>query len=278
MENKEYLSDLKYKIDNYKCAKLDLNIEENFNFFTNESSETTLSKIESITKEFKNKKLKAIWLVIPSNYSQLIHPFTTSGYKFHHIEDNTNLCMFYWLLNTPCNLPNYASRFMGVGGLIINDEGDFLLVKEKNTISSQLANLWKIPTGLAENGESIEQAVVREVKEETGLEITFEGVYAFRETYPYLFNCSDLFFVCFCKCRSGQEINIVDGNELKDCKWFTQKDILDIINEQKFSKFSSGLFTSVFNLLPDKLSSYLLRPADSINVMKSKFTFYSPKL
>jgi len=272
------LNNLKFKIDNYKCATLDLNIEENFTFFNSEKeSEKSIQKISKITKEFQEQKLKAIWLIVPSKHSHLIHHFTKNEYKFHHVEENDILCLYKWLLNTPCNLPNYASRYLGVGGLILNKDGQILLVKERRTISKKLDEMWKIPTGLAENGESIQQAVIREVKEETGLDIKFQGVLAFREAFPYLFNASDLFFVCLCKCEFDQTINIEDGGELKGCRWFDKDEIKQNIKEKKFSMFSINLFTSILDLLPDGLNKYLMQPGEPYNFLKSKFTIYSPK-
>jgi len=43
------------------------------------------------------------------------------------------------------------------------------------------ADQWKLPGGLVETGESIEQASVREVREETGVKCTFKSVIGFRE-------------------------------------------------------------------------------------------------
>jgi len=55
----------------------------------------------------------------------------------------------------------------GVGAIIICD-GKILLEKRK---SEPGRGKWSIPGGLVELGESVECAVVREVREETGLEV-----------------------------------------------------------------------------------------------------------
>ena len=55
---------------------------------------------------------------------------------------------------------------VGVGAVIV-EEGQILLEKRKNEPSK---NKWSIPGGLVEVGETLEQAVVREVEEETCLE------------------------------------------------------------------------------------------------------------
>ena len=56
---------------------------------------------------------------------------------------------------------------VGVGALIVCD-GKILLEKRKNDPGK---GKWSIPGGLVELGENIEQTVIREVKEETGLEV-----------------------------------------------------------------------------------------------------------
>ncbi|MDA5549747.1 NUDIX domain-containing protein [Yersinia massiliensis] len=59
------------------------------------------------------------------------------------------------------------SVMVGVGVIIVNQQGDILLGKR----CSQHAPYWSIPGGHMEVGESFEQAAIREVFEETGLDI-----------------------------------------------------------------------------------------------------------
>ena len=56
---------------------------------------------------------------------------------------------------------------IGVGAVVICD-GKILLEKRKNEPGK---GKWSIPGGLVELGESVEQTVIREVREETGLEV-----------------------------------------------------------------------------------------------------------
>ncbi len=57
--------------------------------------------------------------------------------------------------------------FVGVGAVIVRD-GMILLGKRRNEPGK---GKWSIPGGLVELGESVEQTVIREVKEETGLDV-----------------------------------------------------------------------------------------------------------
>jgi 8-oxo-dGTP diphosphatase len=61
---------------------------------------------------------------------------------------------------------------VGVGALIY--EGDRILMAQRG--KPPLKGLWSLPGGLVETGESLENAVCREVREETGLAVRPLGV------------------------------------------------------------------------------------------------------
>jgi 8-oxo-dGTP diphosphatase len=62
----------------------------------------------------------------------------------------------------------YSQRpLLGVGGLIF-DGGKILLIERGK---EPLKGFWTLPGGLVEPGERLEEALVREMKEETGLDV-----------------------------------------------------------------------------------------------------------
>lgn len=69
--------------------------------------------------------------------------------------------------------PRRDRPIVGVGAVIFNGDGEVLLVRRGKP---PLHQEWSIPGGAVELGETLEQAVKREVLEETGLTIRLRGL------------------------------------------------------------------------------------------------------
>src|SRR5436190_19419136 len=62
---------------------------------------------------------------------------------------------------------------VGVGAVIWNERGEIVLIRRGQ--EPRLGE-WSIPGGRLEWGESVRDAIVREVREETGLEVEIAGL------------------------------------------------------------------------------------------------------
>ncbi|MDF0727420.1 NUDIX hydrolase [Cytobacillus sp. S13-E01] len=67
--------------------------------------------------------------------------------------------------------------WLAVAGLVISDEGEWLVVKKRY---GGLKGKWSLPAGFVEPDETVDQAVIREVKEETGVSCMVQGVIGVR--------------------------------------------------------------------------------------------------
>ncbi|MEH7251736.1 MULTISPECIES: NUDIX domain-containing protein [Bacillaceae] len=67
--------------------------------------------------------------------------------------------------------------WLAVSGLVKSSEGHWLVVKKRY---GGLKGKWSLPAGFVDEGETADEAVVREVKEETGISCTVKGLIGLR--------------------------------------------------------------------------------------------------
>lgn len=67
--------------------------------------------------------------------------------------------------------------WLAVSGLVVTEDGKWLFVKKKY---GGLKGKWSLPAGFVDEGETIDQAVRREVLEETGIETSVKGIIGMR--------------------------------------------------------------------------------------------------
>ena len=76
------------------------------------------------------------------------------------------------ILDLPVKAKKKAVPKINVAIAIVEDKGKILIAKRKQ--DQMLGGLWEFPGGKQELGETLEETVIRELKEETGLTITIE--------------------------------------------------------------------------------------------------------
>ncbi|CAD5175269.1 unnamed protein product [Musa acuminata subsp. malaccensis] len=152
------------------------------------------TSLRASISNWKKQGIKGAWIKLPIQLANLVEACVKEGFWYHHAEPSY-LMLVCWLPNTEHTIPVNASHRVGVGAFVMNDKREVLVVQEKNGILRGLG-LWKFPTGVVEQGEDIHAGVIREVKEETGVDTEFIEVLAFRQSHKSFFGKSDLFFVC----------------------------------------------------------------------------------
>jgi len=105
---------------------------------------------------------------------------------------------------------------------IIEREGRFLFVEEPDKVTG--LPVINQPAGHVEPGESLLDAVRREVREETGLAFTPEAIVGL---YPLkAANWSDYFRVCFAGTVPDQTEAIPEDPDILRCHWLTREELV----------------------------------------------------
>ncbi|XP_010542032.1 PREDICTED: nudix hydrolase 7 isoform X2 [Tarenaya hassleriana] len=151
-------------------------------------------KLKASLLKWKQEGKKGIWIKIPISLANLVEAAVKEGFRYHHAEPEY-LMLVTWISERPDTIPANASHRVGIGAFVLNPNGEVLVVQETGG-AFRGTNVWKLPTGVVNQGEDICEAAVREVKEETGIDTKFVEVLAFRQSHNSFFGKSDLFFLC----------------------------------------------------------------------------------
>ncbi|MCD8507478.1 NUDIX domain-containing protein [Candidatus Woesebacteria bacterium] len=111
---------------------------------------------------------------------------------------------------------------VGVGALIFNDEGHLLLTLRGEKAKNERGK-WEIPGGAVEFGETIEQALKREIKEELDIEIE---VTEMLQLCDHIIPDEDQHWVSptyICKIIDGEPRNLEPG-KCDEIGWFSLED------------------------------------------------------
>ena len=120
----------------------------------------------------------------------MIGPLVTNGFILHNAQDNRAV-LYKWLNKKRKDIVHvWSPGTISIIAAIVKDD-KVLVVKEK----SARKNGWKFVTGHVDFGESLEDAVVREVKEETGLDVCVKGLINVRHLTRFKYGNHDFSFL-----------------------------------------------------------------------------------
>ncbi len=125
-----------------------------------------------------------------------------------------------------------------VVGVVVRRDGKFLLVQEK---SPKIYGLWNFPAGHVDVGESLEQAAIREAKEESGYNVEI-----IKELAIFHAQSTDPIKHAFEGKIVGGELKFPE-DEILDAKWFALNEI-----KQMKDKLRGGWILETISILESR--------------------------
>jgi len=158
--------------------------------------------------------------------------------RFEPSSEKSKQC---WL----CGFEYFLNPSTSTVAVIVNEKNELLVVKRAK---EPARNTLDLPGGFCDCGESAEDGVIREVKEETGLQVCHsEFLFSLPNVYPYSgFNVytTDLFFLC--RVESSENARAMDdAGEIMWIPW-------DKIDPENFGL--NSIRKGVMQLLRKKIS------------------------
>lgn len=155
-------------------------------------------------------------------YLYIMHPFEKFGYcprcgskHFEVHDEKSKKC-------ENCGFVFYSNPSAATAAFILNGRGELLVERRGKEPAKGTLDL---PGGFADNDETAEEAIAREVKEETGLDI-LSAVYLFSLPNIYLYSginihTLDMFF----ECVVGKEVVAEAADDAAECFWLPLSEI-----------------------------------------------------
>ena len=109
----------------------------------------------------------------------------------------------------------HYTHFVSVAGLVTNDDGDILLIKSPR-------RGWEYPGGMVEPGETFQEALLREIKEEAGIDVEISGFIGLCKNIE-----KDVVNIDFaCKAVGG---DLATSDESTEVLWVKKEEVLNLI-------------------------------------------------
>ncbi|KAH8245204.1 hypothetical protein KR032_006417 [Drosophila birchii] len=180
------------QVDNTSSFRDKLKSEYEIEYYIYLSTHDPPLKFAESLEFWVANKNRAIWFRVYKEQADWVPVLAENGFDFHHARTG-EVVLYRWLpLDESSNLPTYAHTLMGVGGLVINEKDEVLVVSDRYAM---IPNSWKLPGGYVEPRENLIDAAIREVAEETGIRTEFRSVVSLRHAHGGSFGCSDLYVV-----------------------------------------------------------------------------------
>ncbi|WP_145321699.1 NUDIX hydrolase [Paenibacillus xylanexedens] len=120
----------------------------------------------------------------------------------------------------------FPTHIVSAGGIVEDGTGNILLVKAHD-------DGWVYPGGITEVGENLIDGVIREIKEESGIDAMVShliSVVSNTTSHKWYDGVTDVptkvMFDFVCKAVGGE---LATSNETSECRWVPKENVLDLI-------------------------------------------------
>ncbi|MCL2199831.1 MAG: NUDIX hydrolase [Defluviitaleaceae bacterium] len=139
----------------------------------------------------------------------------------------------------------YPTHIVAVGGVVENNNGEILLVRQRDS-HDKSDPAWVCPGGQVENGENLLEALVREIKEESGANVevnklhwigsntgSHESAYGRAATVP-----TKVILDFTCTYVDGE---LTTSDETSEVRWVKKEDVSDMLTPLLRARFQAYL-------------------------------------
>jgi len=129
-----------------------------------------------------------------------------------------------------------------IAGVVINSEGRYLLVQERKP---ECYGQWNWPAGNVDDGETVEQAAIREAKEETGFNVELS-----KKIGEWFDEDAGRTRVLFSAKSFDGQLTIKD-DEILGAAWLTSQEIIALGESMRSRDWTAGLAQNNFVQVKD---------------------------
>jgi len=202
------------------------------------SSVSFKASLQKLLEEAGLQRKSLLWIDLSSQQAEHLAIALEMGFEFHNCEA-TRVTLTYQVIKD-AYIPVAPTHTIGVGGVVINDKNELLMVRDRIHTSR---SLYKLPGGMLEPSQSLEEGVVREVWEETGIKAKLIKMVSVLNSHPFTFNKSNMYIVFQLEAENF-EIDVVDTGEIEFALWMP----LEVFfAHDEMSDFQKNLVSATLN-------------------------------
>lgn len=194
----------------------------------------TLFKValQKLLEEATLQKKSLLWIDLTSKEAEHIAIALEMGFDFHNCEAKRTTLTYQ--VTKDAYIPVPPTHTIGVGAVVVNDKNELLMVRDRIHTSH---SIYKLPGGMLEHSQSLEEGVEREVWEETGITAKMVKMVSVLNSHPFMFNKSNMYIVFQLEAENF-EINVVDTGEIEFALWMP---LVEFFAHEEMSSFQKNL-------------------------------------